>query len=101
MLRKVVAVCAPREPIPGRPPALSVLNAHAEANVLAGCTPAIEGCTDPTALNYDALANVNSHTWCVPRRGGCMLPADGAAGAAYENPSPHGREGHGALSHQT
>merc|ERR1719502_615203 len=30
---------------------------------------------DPTAVNYDENANVNTGTWCVPYVEGCMMPS--------------------------
>ena len=57
----------------------SVLNYEPAANSLRGCVVAIEGCMDPTAVNYDALATVDSNEWCVPRRAGCMMPASTVA----------------------
>ena len=53
----------------------SVLNYDPNANVLKDCTVAVEGCTDPTAANYNSMANTNSHSWCIPRVVGCMMPA--------------------------
>ena len=55
----------------------SVLNHDPSANTLAGCVLAIEGCMDPTALNYDPDATVDSGDWCVPIVHGCMLPSWG------------------------
>jgi len=52
----------------------SVLNYNPSANVLRGCTLAIEGCTDSTAANYDLNATFNSMSWCVPVVVGCMMP---------------------------
>ena len=49
-------------------------NYLATANVLSSCTMAIEGCMDPTAVNYDSKATVNTNTWCVPKVNGCMIP---------------------------
>ena len=48
-----------------------VLNYDSTANAINGshsCVIAIEGCMDPTAINYESRANVNSATWCVSRR---------------------------------
>jgi len=44
------------------------------ANVLSGCEVIIEGCMDPTAVNYEPRANSQTYTWCVPRFTGCMMP---------------------------
>jgi hypothetical protein len=44
------------------------------ANVLSGCEVVIEGCMDPTAVNYDSRANSQTYTWCVPSFPGCMMP---------------------------
>ena len=38
------------------------------------CTMVIEGCMSPTAINYDAAANVQTNTWCVEPVTGCMMP---------------------------
>ena len=61
----------------------SVLNYVPNANVIgsgaSGCIVAIEGCTDSTARNYDPNANVQTGTWCVPLRTGCMMPVATAA----------------------
>jgi hypothetical protein len=51
--------------------------------VNSGCTVAIEGCMDPTAVNYDSQANVNTGTWCVPSVQGCMMPSIEADGPAF------------------
>lgn len=60
----------------------AVLNYDVSANVLSGCIIAIEGCMDPTAVNYDSRANVNSNTWCVPPVTGCMMPSTGLTSVA-------------------
>lgn len=39
------------------------------------CTPAIEGCMQESAANYDPAATVQSSSWCVPKVNGCMDPA--------------------------
>lgn len=52
----------------------SILNPSATANVNTGCVVAIEGCTSPSAANYNSHANVNSNTWCIPKVEGCMMP---------------------------
>ena len=60
-----------------------VVESMSSANSMRGvdgpgeCRVSIEGCTDPAAVNYDPLANINTGTWCVPRVTGCMLPPDG------------------------
>jgi hypothetical protein len=51
-----------------------VTNYDPSANVLSGCTIAIEGCMDPTMVNYDSAATVNTGTWCIPATPGCMDP---------------------------
>lgn len=52
----------------------AVNNYSATANVLSGCVTTVEGCMDPTAVNYNPHANANTNTWCVPRVEGCMMP---------------------------
>merc|ERR1719440_1814288 len=54
----------------------AVTNYLSTANVNEGCVVAIEGCMDPTAVNYDSAATVNSLTWCVPLVVGCMMPPE-------------------------
>jgi len=51
----------------------------AAANVLNGCVIVIEGCMDPTAINYNSEANTQSSTWCVPPVVGCMMPIPDAS----------------------
>jgi len=58
-------------------------NYNPNANYLEGCILHIEGCMDPTALNYDAQANVQSKTWCVPIVQGCMMPTRESASSTY------------------
>ena len=41
---------------------------------------------DTNAANYDAAANVNSNTWCVPAVVGCMMPDVASAKEGYANP---------------
>ena len=56
----------------------SVLNYDPMATTLDGCVPAIEGCMDSAALNYDADATIDSNGWCVATAVaiGCMgLPS--------------------------
>lgn len=55
----------------------AVKSTDSAANVLSGCTVIIEGCMDPTALNYDSKANSNTNTWCIPIVHGCMMPSPG------------------------
>ena len=43
----------------------SVLNYNQTATTLEGCVPAIEGCMDSSALNYDPDATIDSNGWCV------------------------------------
>lgn len=52
-----------------------------------GCIVAVEGCMDPTAVNYDSKATLNSYTWCIPKKSGCMMPTDENAAASFVNPS--------------
>jgi len=59
----------------------SVVSYDSAANVLGGCIVAVEGCMDPTAVNYDSKATINTGTWCVPPVYGCMVPSP-----AYVNP---------------
>jgi len=63
----------------------TMLNYEPAANYLEGCVHAIEGCTDPSAINYDPKANVNSHTWCVPTKAGCMMPPSDAASLLFQD----------------
>ena len=83
-----------KAPVPIHP---AVANPNPSANVNVGCLIAIEGCTDPTAGNYDSRATTNTVTWCVPNVEGCLMPnlAGGApiapnqrdvGGAANYNP---------------
>jgi len=52
----------------------NVKNPSASANVNVGCEIVIEGCTDPSAVNYNPKANSNKNTWCIPKVQGCMMP---------------------------
>jgi hypothetical protein len=54
-----------------------VVNYEASANAMASgaCAVKIEGCTDPTARNYNSRATINSRTTCIPDIVGCMMPA--------------------------
>ena len=52
-----------------------------------GCKVAVEGCTESTAVNYDSKATLNSYTWCIPKKSGCMMPTDENAAASFVNPS--------------
>lgn len=45
-----------------------------DANVNVGCEIIIEGCMDVNSVNYDAKANTNTNTWCIPKVTGCMMP---------------------------
>jgi hypothetical protein len=56
----------------------ATINFNAQANVLAGCMIAVEGCMDPTAVNYNSQATINSGSWCVPAVSGCMMPSWGS-----------------------
>ena len=38
------------------------------------CTFVVEGCMDPTAVNYNPDANTNTNTWCIAPVEGCMMP---------------------------
>merc|ERR1711988_1636628 len=53
------------------------------ANVLANCVLAIEGCMDSTAVNYDSYATVNTGTWCIMEKKGCMMPAEDAVSSKW------------------
>jgi hypothetical protein len=59
---------------PGCTLSVGMLNYNASANVLSGCVPAIDGCMDSSAANYDAHATVQLVAICVPRVVGCMNP---------------------------
>jgi len=61
----------------------AVTNYLATANVLASCTVAVEGCMDPLARNYNPAATVNTATWCIPNKQGCMMPYRNAAGTKF------------------
>ena len=52
----------------------SVVQHDPNANTLANCTIAIEGCMDVTAVNYNSQATINTRNWCVPSLEGCMIP---------------------------
>lgn len=60
-----------------------VLNYSPLATVNRGCILALEGCMDSAALNYDANATINSNTWCIFARSGCMMPDVARASSAY------------------
>jgi len=62
----------------------TALNYDAGANVLEGCILTVEGCMESTALNYDSYANVNTNTWCIPIKRGCMMPPTGYAAVGYD-----------------
>ena len=59
---------------PGCTLGVGMLNYNASANVLSGCVPAIDGCMDSSAANYDAHATIQLGAICVPRVVGCMNP---------------------------
>ena len=59
---------------PGCTLGVGMLNYNASANVLSGCVPAIDGCMDSSAANYDAHATIQLGALCVPRVVGCMNP---------------------------
>jgi len=44
----------------------------ADATDPADCVIVIEGCMDPTAVNYDSMATIDSGDWCRPYSLGCM-----------------------------
>lgn len=75
------------------------------------CTPAIEGCTNPSSANYDSRANVNHNSWCLEVNRGCMIPFTGSAIAntqvyignqasstGYANPSTAVNTGAGTIT---
>jgi hypothetical protein len=66
----------------------SVVSYESAANVLAGCVVAVEGCMDPTAVNYDSKATINTGTWCVPPVYGCMVPSPAYVGPSYITTQP-------------
>jgi len=66
----------------------------AAANVLQGCTVAIEGCMDPFAVNYEPYATVNTNSWCIPEVPGCMMPD--ATNAQKTWAGEHNRQGYAA-----
>jgi len=57
------------------PQQAAVGNYDPMANALSSCALVIEGCMDPTAVNYDSQATANTNTWCIPRVVGCMMPS--------------------------
>jgi len=59
----------------------------------AGCTTAVEGCMDPTAINYDSDANVNSASWCIYPVEGCMMPPAEAAASYFPGTRLHTKNG--------
>ena len=59
---------------PGCTLGVGMLNYNASANVLSGCVPAIDGCMDSSAANYDAHTTIQLGALCVPRVVGCMNP---------------------------
>jgi len=66
----------------------AVTNYNSMANWNEGCIVAVEGCMDPTAVNYDPQATVNSYTWCLPPIPGCMYP-DVSFGFVNPQPAPY------------
>jgi len=44
----------------------------------------VEGCKDPLARNFNALANEDSNTWCIPFKPGCMMPLASSSGPGYD-----------------
>jgi len=60
-----------------------VLNYSPSATVNHGCILALQGCMDSTALNYDANATINSNSWCIFARPGCMMPDAARASSTY------------------
>jgi len=71
-------------PFPEQP---VVKNYDPLANSLSGCQFVIEGCMDPSAVNYNSHATANSNTWCIPASLGCMMPPATAAQACALSPS--------------
>ena len=71
----------------------TVLNYLASANVLSGCSVAVEGCMDSNAANYDPAATVSSSTWCIPKVRGCMMPNVGRAPAKFSTPEGNKKDG--------
>ena len=49
-------------------------NIARDATTPAECVVAVEGCTDPSATNYDPAATTDLGGWCVSRVAGCMAP---------------------------
>ena len=65
---------------------VAVLNPSTAANVNSGCIIAIEGCMDPSGVNYDSRANVQTTTICLPVVPGCMMPSAAAAASGANLP---------------
>jgi len=40
------------------------------------CVVAVEGCMDPTAVNYDSRATTDNGNWCIAKIEGCMAPTN-------------------------
>ena len=59
-----------------------VTNYNPAATVNVGCNIVVEGCMDTTAVNYDPKATVQSSTWCVAPKTGCMMPDPAAISVA-------------------
>jgi len=75
-------------------PQSAVNNYVAGANTDDGsCVVVIEGCTTEGSLNYDAAANTNSNTWCIPIATGCMLPFTAEAAPTYSNTGANAHQG--------
>ena len=77
----------------------NAINSTGLANGTSSCVIVIEGCMDPTAVNYDSRANVNSATWCVKAKRGCMMPSGAAAVAKAGILHPAGRDTAGASNY--
>lgn len=67
--------------------AVAVVDYNPSANVLSSCTVAVEGCMDSTMVNYDSQATINTNTWCIPAKTGCMMPDTSHAQSGYHSPS--------------
>jgi len=61
---------------------VAVLNPSPDplVNVNVGCIIALEGCMNPTAVNYASEANIQTSTICLPPMSGCMMPTVAEAG---------------------
>jgi len=58
-----------------------------------GCTTAVEGCMDATAINFDSDANINSASWCIFPTEGCMMPPAEAAARYVPGERLHTKNG--------